>query len=107
MFQCDECSKPTPHSENGESFCEDCATDPSKEVEMRKCFDCGDGAVPCHMNCGPAVDPSGLDRYLLAEERHMICRRLDKMGVRQLNESEGQAMSARVKEIDRQMGNPL
>lgn len=21
----------------------------------RKCFDCDDGAQPCHMNCGPAV----------------------------------------------------
>lgn len=72
-----------------------------------QCFDCGNGAVPCHMNCGPAVDPSGLDRFLLAEERHLLMRKVDKMSARQFNEPEGMKINARIDEIDRLMGSPL
>jgi hypothetical protein len=59
------------------------------------------------MNCGPAVDLSGLDRFLLAEERDLLMTKVNKMSARQFNEPEGMKINARIDEIDRAMGSPL
>lgn len=40
-----------------------------------KCFDCSDGAVPCHMNCGPAVPEDNWLETLQNWERRDAAKR--------------------------------